>query len=85
MAEYREYISALKQCAKEHENDNIPFANIMTTELCNDTAKLLERLENGIDKSIDEIYRLPTWGGTLDVSPDKVVEILKRDIEECED
>jgi len=55
MAEYKSYINALRQCAKEHENDNIPFANIRTTDLCNDTADLLERLENGINNAIEEM------------------------------
>jgi len=55
MAEYKSYINALKQCAKEHENDIIPFANIKTAYLCNDTADLLERLETGINKAIEEI------------------------------
>ena len=42
MAEYREYISALRQCAKEHGNENLFTGQIDTTALCNDTAKLLE-------------------------------------------
>ena len=58
MAEYREYISALRKCAKEHENDNISFANIRTSDLCNDTADLLERLENGINKAIEDMANL---------------------------
>lgn len=37
------YINALRQCAKEHENDRIPFAHIRTTVLCNDTADLLKK------------------------------------------
>lgn len=55
MAEYKSYINALKQCAKEHKNDNVPFANIRTTDLCNDTADLLEKLENGINETIKQI------------------------------
>lgn len=55
MAEYKSYINALKQCAKEHEKDNIPFANIRTTDLCNDTADLLEKLEIGVNKAIEQI------------------------------
>lgn len=39
------YINALRKCAKEHENDFVPTFNIRTTDLCNDTAKLLEELE----------------------------------------
>jgi hypothetical protein len=55
MAEYREYISALRKCAKEHEKDKLYTGQINTSDLCNDTAKLLEKLEIEIDKAIDEI------------------------------
>ena len=58
MAEYREYISALKQCAKEHENENLFTGQIDTTALCNDTAKLLENdvIERSkIDKAIEDM------------------------------
>lgn len=58
MTDYKSYINALKQCAKEHKNDNIPFANIRTTDLCNDTADLLEKLETGINNAIEEITKL---------------------------
>ena len=43
--DYKKYIRALRKCAKEHENDNVPFAHIRTADLCNDTADLLEKLE----------------------------------------
>lgn len=42
MAEIREYISALRQCAKEHEKDITPTFQIIVSDLCKDTAKLLE-------------------------------------------
>lgn len=52
MAEYKSYINALKQCAKEHESELVSFAHIRTTDLCNDTANLLEKLETESDNSI---------------------------------
>lgn len=59
MAEYKAYINALRKCAKEHENEVVSFAHIRTTDLCNDTADLLERLDmnkNDInDKAIKAI------------------------------
>ena len=55
MAEYREYISALRQCAKEHEKDKLYTGQINTSDLCSDTAELLEKLEIGINKAIEEI------------------------------
>lgn len=52
MAEYKSYINALKQCAKEHESELVSFAHIRTTDLCNDTANLLETLEIESDNAI---------------------------------
>lgn len=94
MAEYREYISALKQCAKEHENENLFTGQIDTTALCNDTAKLLENdvIERSkIDKVIEEIgkesYSESVYGEfyeetTKIISVEDVLEILKRNIGE---
>ena len=45
MINYKTYINALRNCAKEHENDITPFAHIRVSDLCRDTAKLLEELE----------------------------------------
>ena len=40
----KKYINALRQCAKKHEKDFVPTFNIRTSDLCNDTAELLEKL-----------------------------------------
>lgn len=45
MINYKTYINALRNCAKEHENDITPFAYIRVSDLCRDTANLLETLE----------------------------------------
>jgi len=57
MKNYKPYINALRQCAKEHENDITPFAHIRVSDLCRDTANLLEELEQEpvIDKIRSEI------------------------------
>jgi len=57
MTNYKTYINALRNCAKEHENDITPFAHIRVSDLCIDTANLLEELEQEpiLDKIIDEI------------------------------
>ena len=47
MSKYEADIKALRKCAKEHENEVVSFAHIRTTDLCNDTADLLERLDMG--------------------------------------
>lgn len=45
MTDFQKYISALRKCAKEHENDKTPTFNIRVSDLCRDTARLLEELE----------------------------------------
>lgn len=60
MTNYKPYINALRACAKEHKNDVIPFAYIRTTELCNDTADLLEELEKRIDEILNGMERYST-------------------------
>lgn len=43
--DYRKYIDALRKCAKEHEKDFTGTGCIKVSDLCNDTADLLESLE----------------------------------------
>ena len=45
MIDYKKYINALRKCAKEHENDNTFTGHIIVSDLCRDTANLLETLE----------------------------------------
>ena len=45
MTDYKKYISALRKCAKEHENDKTSTGHIIVSDLCRDTANLLEALE----------------------------------------
>ena len=45
MTDYNEYINALRKCAKEHENDKQFTGHIIVSDLCKDTANLLEDLE----------------------------------------
>lgn len=45
MKDYEKYINALRKCAKEHENDKTFTGHIIVTDLCRDTANLLEELE----------------------------------------
>ena len=93
MAEYREYISALRQCAKEHENDKLFTGQISVPDLCNDTAKLLENdvIERSkIDKAIEEIEKqTPEYYGYENqkatqffLEKQSVIEIIKRNIGE---
>ena len=45
MKDYQKYINALRKCAKEHENDSTFTGYIIVSDLCRDTANLLEELE----------------------------------------
>ena len=45
MNDYQKYINALRKCAKEHDNDRTPTFHIIVSDLCRDTANLLEALE----------------------------------------
>ena len=45
MTDYQRYINALRKCAKEHENDRTSTGHIIVSDLCRDTANLLEALE----------------------------------------
>lgn len=84
----REYISALRQCAEEHKNDNVYTGQIDTTALCNDTAKLLENdvIERSkIDKAIEELQHIKVYEHTSTarlVSLPEVLDVLKKNIGE---
>ena len=65
MTDYQKYINALRKCAKEHENDTTYTGHIIVSNLCRDTANLLEALEQepttkndlGVDRE-DAVERL---------------------------
>ncbi len=91
MPEYGEYISALRQCAKEHEKDMTPTFQIRVSDLCNDTAKLLENdviQRAKVNKAIQDIefekrylrHENIELDKMFDKGLDKALEILKRDI-----
>lgn len=45
MTDYKKYINALRKCAKEHDNDRTFTGYIIVSDLCRDTANLLEEIE----------------------------------------
>ena len=63
MRDYKKYINALRKCAKEHENDRTFTGHIIVSDLCRDTADLLEALEQE-PKWIPVNERLPEDSGT---------------------
>jgi hypothetical protein len=67
MIDYNQYINALRKCAKEHENDITSFAHIRVSDLCKDTANLLEELEKE-EKWIPVNERLPKIAGVYIVT-----------------
>ena len=60
MTDYKKYINALRKCAKEHDNDRTFTGHIIVSDLCRDTANLLEALEQE-PKWISVSERLPKW------------------------
>ena len=44
MIDYQRYISGLRKCAKEHENDKTLTGHIIVSDLCWETADLLEAI-----------------------------------------
>jgi len=55
MTDYEKYINALRKCAKEHENDMTFTGHIIVSDLCRDTANLLETIEQDHAKLRGEI------------------------------
>ena len=45
MEDFGKYIYALRKCAEEHQNDSTSTFCIRVSDLCNDTANMLERLK----------------------------------------
>lgn len=45
MIDYKKFICALRQCASEHASDPVFTGEIITSDLCKETADLLELLE----------------------------------------
>ena len=45
MIDYYKYINALRKCAKEHDKDRTSTGHIIVSNLCRDTANLLEEIE----------------------------------------
>lgn len=68
MTDHQKYINALRKCAKEHENDRTSTGHIIVSDLCKDTADLLESLEQEpiLDKIIEEISSLSITEGSED-------------------
>lgn len=83
MKDYEKYINALRKCAKEHENDKTFTGHIIVTDLCRDTANLLEELEQE-PKWIPVSEKLPepftfvnaTCRSLIDDREDWVIETL---------
>ena len=62
MTDYQKYINALRKCAKEHDNDRTSMGHVIVSNLCRDTANLLEELEQEPCDVFDEYgnYKYPS-------------------------
>ncbi len=83
MADYEKYINALRKCAKEHENDKTFTGHIIVTDLCRDTANLLEELEQDpkwipVNEKLPEPFTFvnATCRSLIDDREDWVIETL---------
>lgn len=63
MTDYQKYINALRKCAKEHDNDTTYTGHIVVSDLCRDTANLLESLEQEPGQWISEKVDGEDWKG----------------------
>ena len=63
--DYQKYINALRKCAKEHESDIAFTGHIIVSDLCRDTANLLEALE-----------QKPRWIPVSERLPEKNTAVL---------
>lgn len=69
MKDYRKYINALRKCAKEHEYDRRFTGHIIVSDLCRDTANLLETIEQKpCEDDYDEYDFCPNCGQAIDWS-----------------
>lgn len=75
MTDYKKYINALRKCAKEHEDDRTSFGHIIVSDLCRDTANLLESLEQ---EPCEDCITLRLEKGTLKYS-DKDYVVYKKE------
>lgn len=94
MTDYQKYINALRKCAKEHEGDRTFTGHIIVSDLCRDTANLLETLEQEPRKGH---WKLVQRGKVIDVCCSNceavrikdyaynytIDELNKEDINEC--
>lgn len=70
MTDYKKYINALRKCAKEHESDTTFTGHIIVSDLCRDTADLLEALEQ--TRWVPCSERLPKEAGVYLVSMNRL-------------
>lgn len=66
MTDYQKYINALRKCAKEHEGDSKFTGHIIVSDLCRDTANLLEALEQEPTSKSEalvslDVYKQVAW------------------------
>lgn len=96
MGKYRKYISALIKCAIEHEDDRTFTGQIIVSDLCRDTADLLEKIEKDqepivenvgerlIKREINKTYKVFCIGG----DPKKIAFLaneLRKKIDDLQD
>ena len=90
MVDYGKYIYALRKCAEEHESERTSYGQMIVSDLCRDTANLLEELkrEPTIEEIRAEIEKQEKWllhAGYTQYSVDIAFSTIKSLLAESED
>jgi len=73
--DYQKYIDALRKCAKEHDNDRTSTGHIIVSDLCRDTANLLEELEESILNKIFSVVLPLSFISTPELEHKAIMQI----------
>lgn len=90
MTDYKKYINALRKCAKEHEDDRTSFGHIIVSDLCRDTANLMESLEQEstakenlvVEDCISRAEAIDALGYDISIESDEGLDAYKTVIKE---
>jgi len=74
---YQNYANALRKCAKEHENDRTPTGHVVVSDLCRDTANLLEELEESILNKIFSVVLPLSFISTPELEHKAIMQIAE--------
>ena len=77
ITDHKKYIDALRQCAKEHDYDITFTGHIIVSDLCRDTANLLEELEHEPSRNMEEIKEVMNSAADAETKCKMISNILR--------